>query len=64
MTTTYPSFLLCCRCSTATHADDNKGWTLLQTVRGTSLDICPRCTAVIIALLRQTPDVLEDDDHG
>lgn len=57
----YPSFLLCCRCCTAVPVSEGEGWTLLQTVRGTSLDICPKCTAIIIELLRQTPDVLEDD---
>ena len=58
----YPSFLLCCRCSTAVLADEAKGWHALTMPRATTLDICPRCAAVVLTVLRQTPDLLETAD--
>jgi len=56
----HPTFLLCCRCSTATLADEAMGWHALRVPLGPALDICPRCAAVLLRVLRQTPDILED----
>jgi hypothetical protein len=77
----YPCFLLCCRCSTATLADEAKGWHALLVPDDTftvgrtnpdgtaeavavmnTLDICPHCAAILLRVLRQTPDLLETAD--
>lgn len=60
---TTPNILLCCRCSFAELADSVEGrrWHQFTMPRSTTLDICPRCAVVLLNVLRQTPDILEDE---
>ncbi len=61
-TSPLPRFLLCCRCCSAALADTEaaSNWHQLTMPLGTTLDICPNCAAVLLKVLRQTPDILED----
>jgi len=58
----FPSFVLCVRCSTAVPADEAKGWTMLLQRRRSNFDICPKCTAIVLKVLREAPDIMEEHD--
>lgn len=56
----YPSFVLCCRCSAGEDVMLARGWHQLMTPRGT-LDICPECVKRVLAYLRETPPSPPED---
>lgn len=64
MTTRFPAFMLCCRCSSAIAVEatqEARRWYQLSRPRQTTLDICPDCAKGVLAHLRTTPDPLEVD---